>query len=76
MNVLVCDTSTEEQIIETSPRTTAAQPCLASGLLSYKERQASGKFNLNCSFYMERTEANTYFTLWCLAYKQFLVCQQ
>lgn len=44
MNVLVCDTSNEDQIIETPPRITAAQHCASSGLLSYKERQASGKF--------------------------------
>lgn len=34
----------------TPPRITAAQPCSGSSL-SDKERQASGKFNLNCTFY-------------------------
>lgn len=43
MNVLVHDTSKQELSIDTSPRITAAQPCSGSGLLSDKERQASGK---------------------------------
>lgn len=63
MNVLVCDTSKEEQSIDTSPRILSAQPCSGSGLLSDKERQASGKSNLNCTFYKENRSKHLFHTV-------------
>lgn len=53
MNVLLCDTSKEEQRIDILSRITAAQSCSGSGLLSDKERQTSGKSNMNCTFHKE-----------------------
>lgn len=61
MNVLVYDTSKEEQNIDTKPRITAAQPFSGSGLLSEKEGQVSGKFNVYYTFYKERSKVYTYF---------------